>query len=97
VRHTPGAARVSFAVDDGHVVLSVADRGRPFPAGGGLNDGVPTPDGEAENGRGLFLVGALCRRIAIEPTADGKCMSAVLPVAEPDVRNDGALSARAGG
>jgi serine phosphatase RsbU (regulator of sigma subunit)/anti-sigma regulatory factor (Ser/Thr protein kinase) len=97
VRHTPGAARVSFAVDDGHVVLSVADRGRPFPAGGGLNDGAPTPDGEAESGRGLFLVGALCRRIAIEPTADGKCLSAVLPVAEPERRDEGALSAPVGG
>jgi serine phosphatase RsbU (regulator of sigma subunit)/anti-sigma regulatory factor (Ser/Thr protein kinase) len=84
VRHTPGTARVFFTIENGHVVLSVEDRGRPFPTEGTVNDGHHRPDGDAESGRGLFLIGALCRRIAIAPTASGKCLSAVLPVANAD-------------
>jgi anti-sigma regulatory factor (Ser/Thr protein kinase) len=83
VRHTPGPACVSFAVEDGHVVFSVADRGPMFRVGGaGVNtDAVPD---DAESGRGLFMIAALCERLGIEPRPDGKCATVVLPLAEDD-------------
>jgi len=83
VRHTPGPACVSFAIEDGHVVFSVADRGPMFQLGG---EGVPTdavPD-DAESGRGLFMIAALCERLGIDPRPDGKCTTVVLPLAEDD-------------
>jgi signal transduction histidine kinase len=84
VRHTPGTACVSFAVEHGHVVFSVADRGAMFRLGG---QGIRTdavPDENAESGRGLFMIAALCERLSIEPRPDGKCTTVVLPLAEDD-------------
>jgi anti-sigma regulatory factor (Ser/Thr protein kinase) len=95
VRHTPGSARISLDVSEGHAVLHVEDRGRPLPAGVRLNDGFETPDGNAESGRGLFLIGALCRRIVTEATSGGKRISVMLPRAVPEPRPS-ELAARVG-
>jgi len=83
VRHTPGPTCVSFTIEDGHVVFSVFDRGPMFRLGGaGVGtDAVPE---DAECGRGLSLIAALCERIGIEPRPDGKCTTVVLPRAEDD-------------
>jgi anti-sigma regulatory factor (Ser/Thr protein kinase) len=83
VRHTPGAACVSFTVEDGHVVLSVEDYGALYSIGGlGIHTGA-TPE-YAESGRGLFMIAALCERIRIEPTRSGKITTVVLPLAGDD-------------
>lgn len=82
VQHTPGTARVSFDVVGGRVVLSVEDRGEPFAPGTNAQDAPPAPDGEAESGRGLFLIRTLCPHIAVEPAPGGKRLTAVLPPAE---------------
>jgi len=82
VRHTPGPARVSFRIEDGHVVLAFEDDGAPFPLRSLHERTAPHADGDAESGRGLFMITTLCKRITIEPLAHGKRFSVVLPRAE---------------
>ena len=78
VQHTPGPARVRFAVQDGHVVLAVEDRDRSLPRDGQLSADPSPPAWDAENGRGLLIIRSLCERVAVEPTRDGKCTTVVL-------------------
>jgi len=84
VRHTPGPACVSFSVEDRHVVFSVADRGMMYRLGGPGIHPDAAPDDNAESGRGLFMIAALCERLSVEPRPDGKCTTVVLPLAEDD-------------
>jgi len=82
VRHTPGPARVSFRIEDGHVVMGFEDDGAPFPLRSLHESAAPQADSDAESGRGLFMITTLCKRITIEPLARGKRFSVVLPRAE---------------
>jgi len=82
VRHTPGPACVSFSVEDRHVVFSVADYGAMYRLGGPGIHPDAVPDDNAESGRGLFMIAALCERLSVEPRPDGKCTTVVLPLAE---------------
>ena len=84
VRHTPGTARVSFEVREGHVLLVVEDRAPPFVRGGEGTGHGGSPDEDAESGRGLFIVGSLCERIVMEPVPGGKRSSVQLPLALAD-------------
>jgi serine phosphatase RsbU (regulator of sigma subunit)/anti-sigma regulatory factor (Ser/Thr protein kinase) len=91
IRHTPGSTRVSFEVEDGQVVLKVADRGGPIDELPRVAERIGEPDADAECGRGLFLIGALGGTITIQPSEDGKCVSVALPPAAgeayPESRN----------
>jgi anti-sigma regulatory factor (Ser/Thr protein kinase) len=82
VRHTPGSTRVSFDVEGDHVVLHVADRGESLGALSHVLERAGKPDGDAECGRGFFLIGALGGSVTITPSGDGKCISVALPPAE---------------
>lgn len=84
VRHTPGPARVSFGVEDGIVVLDVEDRGAPFSSKVSFNGYVKPPEATAESGRGLFIIRALGRGLAVEPTRGGKRTKVALPAANCD-------------
>lgn len=92
VRHTPGPARVGFTVDDGRVVLRVADHGALLPSTVRIAGDGALPEFTSESGRGLFLVTAMCERITSEPTPDGKCITVVLPVAVDDASAAAALA-----
>ncbi len=83
IRHTPGSTRVSFDVEDGRVVLKVADRGGPLGAPPPVVDKIDEPDADAESGRGLFLIGALGGTVTIQPADDGKCVAVALPPKAP--------------
>jgi serine phosphatase RsbU (regulator of sigma subunit)/anti-sigma regulatory factor (Ser/Thr protein kinase) len=79
VRHTPGSTRVSFDVRDDRVVLHVADRGGQLGALPRIAEMLGKADGDAECGRGLFLIGALGGALTIAPSEDGKCLCVSLP------------------
>ncbi|MDQ2908033.1 MAG: ATP-binding protein [Candidatus Eremiobacteraeota bacterium] len=72
VKHTPGFAEVCVACGGGQNRLLVTDRGPGF---------VPTrslpADPLDENGRGMFLVHALSRDVAIRAMPDGGTQVAV--------------------
>lgn len=74
-RHTPGEAEVMLECCGDEVRLHVVDRGEPFE-----HAGDHAPDLLAENGRGLFLVRRLSRRVRVERTTEGNRVSVLLPV-----------------
>jgi serine phosphatase RsbU (regulator of sigma subunit)/anti-sigma regulatory factor (Ser/Thr protein kinase) len=84
VRYTPGPARLEFGLEGDSVVIHVDDHGRPFTAGRAVGS-IPPPAHNAESGRGLFIISALCSRVAVEPLGRGKRTTVELPVtvAEP--------------
>jgi anti-sigma regulatory factor (Ser/Thr protein kinase) len=60
IQHAPGAVGIHVAWEGQNAILVVADRGPGIPA---LR---PVPDGSATNGRGLFLIEALARRVEFD-------------------------------
>jgi serine phosphatase RsbU (regulator of sigma subunit)/anti-sigma regulatory factor (Ser/Thr protein kinase) len=66
VRHAPGAARVSLDSPGGRLVLAVEDAGPGF-----VYRPRPAADGQAESGRGLFIVAALAEDVRVSPGATG--------------------------
>jgi anti-sigma regulatory factor (Ser/Thr protein kinase) len=79
VKHTPGPARITFTLHDGHVVLEVHDRDRSFAGDIHLHGNASPPPADAESGRGLFLICALCTHVTVTATSEGKCTTVVLP------------------
>jgi serine phosphatase RsbU (regulator of sigma subunit)/anti-sigma regulatory factor (Ser/Thr protein kinase) len=75
-RHTQGPATVTLELSHDRAILHVIDQGAGAP--------IPTfdmpADELAENGRGLFLVNALARRLEIERADGGNRITAELPV-----------------
>ncbi len=57
-RHAGGVTHATAGVDDGAVVVEVADRGRGFR----IPESPDMPDAAAETGRGLYLI----RRLAAD-------------------------------
>lgn len=77
IRHAPGPIHIATTVDAfGLLTLRVRDGGGGFV----MHPRLPK-DQLSENGRGLFIVSALCRHLGIRRTANGlNEVSAVLPV-----------------
>ena len=73
-RHSPGEATVTLESRDGEVILHVTDSGDPFE----LVESPPDP--LAESGRGLMIVRAFSREIALSRFNGGNRVSAVLPL-----------------
>jgi serine phosphatase RsbU (regulator of sigma subunit)/anti-sigma regulatory factor (Ser/Thr protein kinase) len=76
VRHSPGEAVVKLERRDCDFVLSVEDRGPPFAFNGATTHATLLDEG----GRGLLLVRAFARDVAVERIAGGNRVSAVLPL-----------------
>ena len=60
-RHTPGAIVVDFQISAGNAFLTVSDEG---PGIGDVSSCLPE-DVLSENGRGMFLIGALARGLTV--------------------------------
>jgi anti-sigma regulatory factor (Ser/Thr protein kinase) len=71
-RHAPPIAEVALAFSEGAPVLCMSDRG---PTGAFAPRAVA---GEAEAGRGLYLVSQLVEELAIVPRAGGGCIVRVV-------------------
>ncbi len=72
-KHSPGSAKLAVERRDGHVVLQMAAKGRPFKYE--YRDVSPF----AEEGRGLFLVHSLAERVAIDRENGRNVVTVVLP------------------
>ncbi|GAC1632183.1 MAG: hypothetical protein NVS4B5_21790 [Vulcanimicrobiaceae bacterium] len=66
VRHTPGITVVEIDFRLATPVMCVRDRGARFEPCSALPD-----DDLAENGRGMFLINALARHVALARTLEG--------------------------
>ncbi len=60
IQHAPGAVGIHVSWEGQSAILVIADRGPGIPS---LR---PVPDGTATNGRGLFLIQALARRVEVD-------------------------------
>ena len=61
-RHTDGKVCLEIGRHDGHAEISVYDSSTRFPT-----EVKPQPDDTAENGRGLYIISKIARRIAVQP------------------------------
>ena len=76
-RHGRGPVQIWVEFDSPECTLNVRD------GGGGFDPGTPClpEDSLSENGRGLFLVWALAKRVQVVPDVpDGSIVKALLPV-----------------
>lgn len=76
IRHSPagtGSLLVAWEIEPDGVLLRVTDSGRRLPTARAAGTDEP-------GGRGLTIVHALTDRWGVEPTADGKCVWAHVPL-----------------
>ena len=81
-RHADGHVCLELSLVDGHAEVSVHDTSASFAI-----DMKRPPDEFSENGRGLFIVSELARRVSVLPVSGmGKRVSVLLdlPVSESD-------------
>ena len=76
VKHAPpGGVRVWLERESGGYTLCMRDSGHGFDP----NALSKTPDGNAESGRGLFIIRRMCRGLSFKRTPGGFVVRALLP------------------